>query len=86
MRMGRRVRMKVSLDQLYLVKLSHVFETVRSRRKKVFFPVFYSKSGKFHTWNIMTLLSSSLSVSLSLLHGSLLSSIHLGSKIGKLQL
>ena len=35
MRMGRRVRMKVSLDQLYSVKLSHVFETARSRRKKV---------------------------------------------------
>lgn len=84
MRMGRRVRMKVSLDQLYLVRLSHVFETVRSRKKKVFFPVFYSKIGKLHTWNIKTLLSSSLSM--SLLHGSLLSSIHLVSKACKLQL
>lgn len=36
MRMGRRVWMKVSLDQLYSVKLSHVCETVGSRRKKVF--------------------------------------------------
>lgn len=78
--------MKVSLDQLYLVKLSHVFETLRSRRKKVFFPVFYSKIGKLHTWNIKTLLSSSLSMSLFLLHGSLLSSIHLVSKACKLQL
>lgn len=75
--------MKVSLDQLYSVTLSHVFETVRSRRK--FFPGFYSKNGKLHAWNIMTLLSFSLSLSHSLVHGSLLSSIRLGSKICKLQ-
>lgn len=56
MRMGRRVRMKVSLDQLYSVKLSHIFETMRNRRKEVF-PGFHSKIGELHTWNIMTLLS-----------------------------
>lgn len=35
--------MKVSLDQLYSVKLSHIFETVRNRRKEVFFLVLIAK-------------------------------------------